>query len=74
MKARIKMSYIFLFMATAVFMSITAHSESSYTPEEFKDVRALIQNHIDHKGVVSITIAVAKDGEILWEQGFGWAD
>jgi len=43
-------------------------------PEAFKDVQALIQNLIDEKGVISIAIAVAKDGKILWEQGFGWAN
>jgi CubicO group peptidase (beta-lactamase class C family) len=27
-----------------------------------------------NQGVASIAVAVARDGEVLWEQGFGWAD
>lgn len=29
---------------------------------------------MEERGLPSVAVAVAKDGEILWEEGFGWAD
>jgi CubicO group peptidase (beta-lactamase class C family) len=43
------------------------------TPERFREARALIDSLIA-QGTPSIAVAVAKDGRVLWEQGFGWAD
>ena len=40
----------------------------------FDTVRAYIQRLVNEEGVPSIAVAVAKDGEVLWEEGFGWAD
>jgi CubicO group peptidase (beta-lactamase class C family) len=40
---------------------------------QFDSVRALIRRAIDD-GVPSIAVAVAKDGRIIWEEGFGTAD
>jgi CubicO group peptidase (beta-lactamase class C family) len=42
--------------------------------DRFDSVRALIKKEIGRGDVPSIAIAVAKDGKILWEEGFGWAD
>jgi CubicO group peptidase (beta-lactamase class C family) len=39
----------------------------------FDSARALIRRAIDD-GLPSIAVAVAKDGRIIWEEGFGWAD
>jgi CubicO group peptidase (beta-lactamase class C family) len=41
--------------------------------DQFDSVRALIRRAIDD-GVPSIALAVAKDGRIIWEEGFGMAD
>ena len=73
-KERVKAFRICILMLTTLFVPAAAHSELSAALEKFKDVHTLIQNLIDAKGVVSITIAVAKDGETLWELGLGWAD
>ncbi len=40
----------------------------------FDSVRAVIQRLVNEDSVPSITVAVAKDGRILWEEGFGWAN
>ncbi len=40
---------------------------------QFDSVRAIIRRAID-AGLPSIAVAVAKDGQIIWEQGFGTAD
>lgn len=40
----------------------------------FKAVEEYIEEQIQARSLPSIAVAVAQDGVILWEQGFGWAD
>jgi CubicO group peptidase (beta-lactamase class C family) len=42
--------------------------------DRFDAVRALIRQQIEESKTPSVAVAVARDGKILWEQGFGWAD
>jgi CubicO group peptidase (beta-lactamase class C family) len=42
--------------------------------DEFDNVRDRVRQYIDKEGVPSISIAVVKGDEIVWEEGFGWAD
>lgn len=37
-------------------------------------VRVFIRRIMDEHAVPSIAVAVARDGKIIWEEGFGWAD
>ena len=39
----------------------------------FAEVRAFIQTQLVETCVPSLAVAVARDGEIIWEEGFGWA-
>lgn len=41
--------------------------------DQFDSVRAIIRRAIDG-GLPSLAVAVAKDGHIIWEEGFGLAD
>jgi CubicO group peptidase (beta-lactamase class C family) len=41
---------------------------------DFSKVQELIEKKMADQSVPSFAIAVAKDGKIIWEQGFGWAD
>jgi CubicO group peptidase (beta-lactamase class C family) len=41
---------------------------------DFTKVRQFIQEQIVSTSVPSIAVAVARRGEIVWEEGFGWAD
>jgi CubicO group peptidase (beta-lactamase class C family) len=41
---------------------------------DFSKARAIINDRIDNHQVPSISIAVVKDGKILWEESFGYAD
>ncbi len=56
---------------------LLSHSAAAQTRpqpnERFHEVRAAI-NQMVEGGVPSVTVAVAKDGEIIWEEGFGWAN
>jgi CubicO group peptidase (beta-lactamase class C family) len=41
---------------------------------DFSKVKQLIQEQMTARAIPSFAIAVARNGEILWEGGFGWAD
>lgn len=43
-------------------------------PEQFQEVRTKIKDIVDTARAASMAVAVAKDGRIVWEEGFGWAD
>jgi CubicO group peptidase (beta-lactamase class C family) len=40
----------------------------------FERVSSAIRQLVDDRQLPSVVVAVAKDGQILWEEGFGWAD
>lgn len=42
--------------------------------QNFERARALIRDQIVQQSVPSIAVAVARDGKLIWEEGFGWAD
>ena len=50
------------------------HSSSSTPQYNFAAVRAYINKTIVEKLLPSVSVAVAKDGKIIWEEAFGWAD
>ena len=41
---------------------------------DFSKVRTYIQEQMATQSVPSVAVAVARSKEILWEEGFGWAD
>jgi CubicO group peptidase (beta-lactamase class C family) len=41
---------------------------------QFEEVRERIERELVEQDVPSLALAVAKDGEIIWQEGFGWAD
>jgi CubicO group peptidase (beta-lactamase class C family) len=41
---------------------------------QFKEVRAKIKRELVEQDVPSLAVAVARNGKIIWEEGFGWAD
>lgn len=42
--------------------------------ERFADVRAFIEEALKEHQLPSVVVAVAEAGEIVWAEGFGWAD
>ena len=48
--------------------TLTAHAQN------FDGIRAFIRKQLVETQMPSIAVAVARDGKILWEEGFGWAD
>ena len=52
-----------------VFLAFALHAA-----DPFDAVRARIRGQMTATAVPSIAVAVARDGKIIWEEGFGWAD
>ena len=44
------------------------------SPNIFEGVRRHIRSRLTETGVPSLAVSVARAGEILWEEAFGWAD
>lgn len=42
--------------------------------DQFDGVRDFIRAGLVAESVPSIAVAVARDGKVIWEEGFGWAD
>ncbi len=69
-----------LVIAVGCVFSITGISraddsvESGPRPEEFQPIRDLIQKKLVETGVPSLAVGVAREGKIIWEEAFGWAD
>jgi CubicO group peptidase (beta-lactamase class C family) len=62
-----------LFFAFVTSTSTLAESPSSGAGKpDFSNVRKSIQERVAR--YPSISVAVARKGEVLWEEGFGWAD
>lgn len=62
--------------AIAMAAIVTLTVQPAVAGPTFESARDYIEQVVATRqaGTVSLSIAVAKDGEILWEEGFGWAD
>lgn len=54
------------------FLGIVATEVSAEDP--FVKVREEIQRSLEKESIPSLAVAVAKEGKIVWEEGFGWAN
>ncbi|MBL8268635.1 serine hydrolase domain-containing protein [Steroidobacter sp.] len=59
---------------TLALLAGTVFITPSSWADRFDAVRDHIRAGLIEHSVPSITVAVAQDGKILWEEGFGWAD
>jgi len=42
--------------------------------ETFKDIKQKVISDVEKGIVPSVSISVAKDGNVIWQEAFGWAD
>ena len=56
-------------LAALVWLAATPSSADT-----FDSVRRRIDKELVESQTASLTVAVARDGKIVWEEGFGWAD
>ncbi len=52
----------------------TAPALAAQGNDRFAPVRATIKRILDSTGTPSVAVAVSKDGKVIWEEGFGWAN
>jgi CubicO group peptidase (beta-lactamase class C family) len=64
----------FAALLTCPAIAQRTHSTPSTSRYDFAPVRAYINNSVAEKQLPSVSVAVAKDGKIIWEEAFGWAD
>ena len=63
------------FIGALILLALTsATTADSLARDRWDSVRALIRQTMTASSLPSISVAVAKDGQILWEEAFGWAD
>src|SRR5262249_8488860 len=55
-------------------IAITSGSALPLKADQFDAVRAEIQRRLVQQSIPSVAVAVARDGHVLWEEAFGWAD
>lgn len=51
-----------------------ASQSTTAPPRQLEEVRSKIKSMVENGELPSVAIAVAKDGKIIWEEAFGWAD
>ncbi len=59
---------------TAAALLLPAQLLLGQTQDRWDPVRGAIRRHMQEHSIAAISVAVAKDGKILWEEGFGWAN
>lgn len=47
---------------------------SAFADDPFEAVRQRIEQQLVERQIPSLAVAVSKDGKLLWEEGFGWAN
>jgi len=65
---------LFLVSLTAWEPGYVQNTTPPQSPERFAKVRAVILEALRKIGAPSISIAVAENGKIVWEESFGYAD
>lgn len=64
-------------LSVAIWLALVPFLPAQSSPKQdsrFEPARAVIRQVMEEKHVPSVSVAVAKDGKILWEEAFGWAD
>ena len=64
-----------MMMKTSLFVFFAMIAAAEFAcGDEFDPIREQIRKILLDENVPSLAVAAARDGKIIWEQGFGWAD
>ena len=70
-----RLSSAFLFISCLlIFICLNAESPAAADSERYDELKSYIKQKMKAARTPSITIGAARDGEIIWEKSFGWAD
>jgi CubicO group peptidase (beta-lactamase class C family) len=65
----------FLLAALTALLTTSLGAQVEPKPDpRFEPARGVIRQVMAEKNVPSVSVAVAKNGKIVWEEAFGWAD
>jgi CubicO group peptidase (beta-lactamase class C family) len=62
------------FVRLLIVLIVAAWAAGPAAADEFDALRGRIPQELAKRGVPSLAVAVAREGQIIWEEGFGWAD
>ena len=65
------MKFFTIAIIGSMFLCISAIGQKA---ADFSKAKAIINDYITNKKFPSISVAVVKNGKIIWEDGFGYAD
>ena len=64
----------FLAFAFVLLFPVSALAQPAQSPPRFAAVPPLVSQVLNEAKAPGLAVAVAQHGQIIWEQGFGWAD
>ncbi len=65
---------VFLLFSLIVVSRAQTANGNHAVDDRFNGVRAFIRKQMFERNIPSVAVAVARDGKIIWEEAFGWAD
>jgi len=68
---RIALALVFF---ASIIITTSARQKNGPAAGSFDSVREFIKQQLTERSLPSIAVAVARDGQIIWEEAFGWAD
>lgn len=69
------MSKNILFVAVFIsYISVSLFAQNTIDSQDFDPIKSQINQWIEAGEVPSMSVAVAKDGKLIWKEAFGWAD
>src|SRR5437762_9698939 len=71
--ARLCLGWVALAFALCATVAHDLDAQQTASPD-FDRVRTLIAEELGPTRAPSVAVAVVRDGKIVWEGGFGWAD
>src|SRR5262245_15485651 len=58
----------------AAIITVASARQRNNSATAFDSVREFIKQQLSERRLPSVAVAVARDGQIIWEEAFGWAD
>jgi D-alanyl-D-alanine carboxypeptidase len=74
MGAIVKISTLILLIAAVVVIMIQSFSQMAELPQVPSQVDNYLQSLVSRGGPPGLSVAVVKDGSLIYQQAFGWAD
>jgi len=63
-----------MLIMSSLFISCSDHCAEIDSSDPFARVRCRVEELMNEKKIASFQVAVARDGQIIYEEAFGWAD